>query len=69
MGAVALALAGGALVAALLATPLGVSFRLLWVGASLLLFVVPGGLALRRARQEERSVRPSTLNSTEESDV
>jgi len=69
VGAVALALVGGALVAALLATPLGVPFRLLWVGASLLFFVAPGAVALRRARQEERGVRPSNLNPTDDSDV
>lgn len=69
VGAAALALVGGALAAAVLATSLGVSFRLLWAGASLLFFVVPGGLALRRARKEERGVRPSNLNPTDDSDV
>jgi uncharacterized membrane protein len=68
-GAVAVALVGGALLAALLAAPLGVPFRVLWVGASIVMLVVPGGLALRRAKQEERGVRPLTLNETGESDV
>jgi hypothetical protein len=68
-GAVALALGGGAVAAALLASALGVSFRLLWASASVVMLVVPGGLALRKARQEERGVRTSTLNETEEADV
>lgn len=68
-GAVVVALGGGALLAALLAAPLGVSFRTLWIAASVVMLVVPGGLALRRARQEERTVRPVTLDETEERDV
>ena len=68
-GAVVVALGGGALLAALLAAPLGVSFRMLWIAASVAMLVVPGGLALRRARQEERTVRPVTPNETEERDV
>ena len=69
VGAVLVALVGGGVLAALLATPLGVSFRVMWAVASLLMFVVPGGFALRRARQAERAVRPLTLKETEESDV
>ncbi|HSG08615.1 MAG TPA: hypothetical protein VLA36_09660 [Longimicrobiales bacterium] len=69
LGAMLVALVGGGVVAALLSTPLGVSFRGMWAVASLLMFVVPGGFALRRARQAERAVRPLTLNDTEEPDV
>ncbi|HKJ02220.1 MAG TPA: hypothetical protein VJ997_07185 [Longimicrobiales bacterium] len=68
-GAVTVALAGGALLAALVAAPLGVPFRGLWAVVSVVLLVVPGGLALRGARQEERGVRSSIPNETEESDV
>lgn len=69
VGAVVVALGGGALLAALLAAPLGVAFRTLWMAASVAMLVVPGGLALRRARKEERTVRPVTPNETEERDV
>ena len=52
-----LATLGGALVAALVAAPLGVSFRTAWVVASVLMFAVPGALALRKMRQEDRALR------------
>jgi uncharacterized membrane protein len=64
VGAVVVALGGGALVASLLATPTGVPFRTLWVAASLVLLVVPGGLALRRANKQERDVS-STLKESD----
>ncbi len=51
--AVAMALGGGALVAWLLGSLLGLPFRGSWVVASLLLFVVPGGVAY------VRELRPS----------
>lgn len=59
-----LATVGGAVLALLLAEPLGVSFRVLWVVASLLLFVVPGAVALRRAKGTEarKKKRPSAEN-------
>jgi len=46
--AAAAATAGGALVAWLLAGQLGVPFRTLWIVGSLVLFAVPGWLAIRR---------------------
>ncbi len=50
--AAALALAAGALAAWLLSSTFGFSFRWGWAGASLLLFVVPAGVAyLREIRQ------------------
>lgn len=51
LGAAAiLALLGGALVAWLLSASLGLSFRISWFVASLLLFVVPGAIAYARDR-------------------
>ena len=68
-GAVLAATGGGALVAAVLSVTLGISFRTLWVVASVLLFAVPGGLALRRARREGSDPRPLTPNEKRDSDV
>ena len=56
-GAMALSLVGGALVALLLETSMGLSFRPMWVVASLLLFGVPGVIAIRRMRRDEREMR------------
>ena len=53
-GAVLAAL-GGALVAGLLAGMAGWDFRSTWIGASLLLFVVPGTIAVVKIRKEERA--------------
>lgn len=49
--AAALAVAGGAAVAWLLAPALGVPIRTLWVVSSVLMFGVPGWAALRRRRR------------------
>lgn len=49
--AAALATAGGAVVAWLLAPALGVPGRTLWVVSSVLMFGVPGWAALRRRRR------------------
>lgn len=49
--AAALAAAGGAVVAWLLAPALGVPMRTLWVVSSVLMFGVPGWAALRRRRR------------------
>ena len=46
--ALVLALLGGALLAWLLAPPLGLSFRLIWAVGSLLLFILPGGFVYLR---------------------
>ena len=53
-GAMALALVAGALAAWLLETLIGAPFRASWVVSSLLFFVVPGAITLRRERQAER---------------
>lgn len=50
-----LAMGGGAVVAGLLAVAGGWDFRSTWIGASLLLFVVPGVAALVKIRRDERS--------------
>ena len=53
-GAGVLATVGGALIAVLVATPLGFGFRPTWLVASLVLFVVPGVIALTILRRDER---------------
>jgi hypothetical protein len=50
-----LALLLGALVAWVLGGITGIAFRPVWMVASLVLFVVPGALAIRRIRLEERA--------------
>jgi hypothetical protein len=53
--ALALALLGGALVAWILQTAFGISFRLGWAGASLLLFLIPGiSVYVRERRRSGR---------------
>lgn len=63
--AAALAALGGALVALLLAPLLGASFRTVWVVASLLMFAVPGLLALKKMKRDERQERAELLNDDE----
>ncbi|MDZ7779399.1 MAG: DUF2269 family protein [Gemmatimonadota bacterium] len=53
-GAAVLATIGGALIAFLLAGPLGVAFRPAWLVASVVLFVVPGAIAVTILRRDER---------------
>jgi len=67
-GAVVLSLVGGALVALLLETSVGLSFRPTWVVASLLLFGVPGVIAMKRMRRDEREMREKIRKLTEEND-
>ena len=50
-----LAMGGGAIFAAILTAAAGWDFRSTWIGASLLLFVVPGVVALAKIRKDERS--------------
>jgi uncharacterized membrane protein len=57
---------GGAMVAWLIAPPAGWDFRWTWIGASLLLFIVPGTIALIRIRRDEREQALRT--SKQESD-
>ncbi len=63
-----LSMGGGALVAALLGEALGTAFRPTWVVASLLLFGVPGVIALRRMRADERETRAKIQELLEEND-
>ena len=62
-----MALLAGAVTAWLVTDLTGVAFRLVWIGASLIFFVVPGGLVLIRTRREEaaRKERLRTETSTE----
>jgi MFS family permease len=55
--AVGAAVLGGALVAWLVHDLTGASFRIVWAVSAILLFVVPGGLALRGVKREERAWR------------
>ena len=67
-GAVVLSLVGGALVALLLETSMGLSFRPTWVAASLLLFGVPGVIAMKRMRRDDREMRVKIRELTEKND-
>ncbi len=66
--AAVLATAAGALVALLLADPLGLPFRATWMVASLLLFVVPAAWSYGRLKREERDRRHEISSTTHESD-
>lgn len=69
LGAAAvLALVGGALVAWLVSAVAEVSFRLSWVVASLLLFVVPGGIVYARERLSGRTGHERDSTTTEDLD-
>jgi len=52
-GAALLAMIGGALIALLLAGPLGLAFRATWLISSALLFVIPGLIALIVLRRSD----------------
>ena len=54
LAAVCLALLGGALVAWILSTLAGLSFRWCWAGSSLLLFIVPGGIVYLREFRNQK---------------
>ena len=64
-GAVIAAVVGGWLIAWLLAESVGLSFRLVWVVSSLVLFGGPGSVALIRLRREEREWQ-AKLNKAKE---
>jgi uncharacterized membrane protein len=53
-GAAGLAVVGGGLLALLLAGPLGFDFRPTWLVSSLVLFVIPGAIAVNTLRRDER---------------
>jgi len=63
LAAVILALLGGALVAWILGTEVGFPFRISWAVASLLLFIVPGGIVyLRELRRERERSGPDLIS-------
>ncbi len=66
--AVVLSLVGGALVAGLLSASVGLAFRPTLVVASLLMFGVPGVIALKRRRRDEREARANTKGLLERND-
>ena len=55
LAAALLASPGGAAVAWMLGPTSAWDFRSTWIGASLVLFVVPGTIAIVRSRREERA--------------
>ena len=67
-GAVVLSLVGGGLVALMVEASLGLSFRPTWMVASLLLFGVPGVIALKRMRRDEREMRAKIRELIEKND-
>lgn len=68
MAAGLMALVAGALTAWLLAGAMDWPFRPLWIAASVIFFVVPGGVVLVRARRDEaeRQARLQRALSTED---
>jgi len=68
-GAAVLSAAAGALVALMVARPLGLPYRMTWIVASLLIFGVPGWLAVRRAKREDEAFRERILKEIGGSDV
>lgn len=67
VGAV-LATLGGAVVAGMLSSMAGWDFRSVWIGASLLLFIVPGTITLVRIRRDERVHAPHDVVKEEDGD-
>ena len=67
-GAMLMAIGGGALVSWLVSPTVATSFRTTWMVASLGLFVVPGLIALRRLRRDERDARAEDNQRVGESD-
>ncbi len=64
-GAVLLSLLGGWVVAVVLEATLDLPLRPVWIGASLLLFGVPGAMTIGRIRREDRE----RLRSKESDDI
>ena len=61
--ALALALLGGAVVAWVLDSALGLSFRAIWITTSLLLFILPGGFVYLREFRKRGSVSHRSSNT------
>ncbi len=68
-GGVVLALLGGLVIAWLLAGVAGLAFRTTWIAASLILFVVPGGIAIIKIRRDERAYARRRAGSDTEGDA
>lgn len=68
-GAMVLAIAGGAAVAWLIVQTVELGFRPIWAGMSVLLFVVPGVIAIIRMRKDERDARAKIRSNPEEDDA
>jgi uncharacterized membrane protein len=63
-----LAAGGGALIAWMLSELAGWDFRSTWIGASLLLFVVPGAMSIAQIRRDERDDASGTGGQQESDD-
>jgi uncharacterized membrane protein len=63
-GAMALALLAGALTGAMVESLTGSYFRVTWIVTSLLFFIVPGALALKREREAQREADRSDAHQT-----
>lgn len=68
-GAALVATGGGALVAVLFKDLMGLPFRPTWIGSAVLLFVVPGSVALHKVRKEEKDWRERKNQLGQEPDV
>ena len=68
-GAALVAVGGGALVAVLLRDVAAWSFRATWIVSALLLFGVPGILAMKKIRREEREWLERRNQRVQEPDV
>jgi hypothetical protein len=68
-GAAVLSTGGGALVALLVEHSFALPFRATWIVASLLIFGVPGWVAVRRAKREDEVFREKILREIGGSDV
>lgn len=62
----ALATLGGVVVAGMLSAMAGWDFRSVWIGASLLLFIVPGTVTIVRIRRDERAHAPHSVVKEED---
>lgn len=68
IGAMFIATLGGALIAWLIGVPSGFGFRPTWVVASLVLFVVPGSIAVYRLRRDAKAWRAEIDRKLNEND-
>lgn len=59
-----MALLAGAVTALLISDLTGAAFRLVWLAASLVFFVVPGGTVLIRSRREEAARKARSVSES-----